>query len=250
MKRAAMGDPTEFGGGASPLKMIARLVWEQDGVKKAQPIAGDGLTIGRSSQNNLPIDDLGASRFHCKLLPDSGGLLVVDLDSTNGTYVNEQCISGSQKIVDGDEIRIGSMTFKVEVHTHEPPPQEQPQDERTQALEEGTFIVPAQAVFPWLVVSSGMGKGTVIPLNRPSMQIGRASRDRQWDIDLVDRAISRPHAELVKGDGGWVLTDLDSANGTSVNGNCIEAPQSLKNGDVIELGETVLVFREPVENSG
>ena len=60
---------------------------------------------------------------------------------------------------------------------------------------------------------------------------------------LPDRSVSRPHAQVAKLDSRYVLTDLGSANGTLVNGRLIEEPTPLKNGDVLLIGETTILFR-------
>jgi hypothetical protein len=69
--------------------------------------------------------------------------------------------------------------------------------------------------------------------------LGRSSR---CDIVLDDPNISRQHAELRPRGGSWVLSDLGSTNGSSVNGRRIDAPTVVKPGDEIELGTSVLTF--------
>ena len=221
---------------------IARIVWREGNVEKESLVTSSGLTIGRSSQNDLMVKDLAASRFHCKFLPEGQELTVIDLDSTNGTLVNGKRLLGNQVVKNGDEVRIGEIVFKIEITPIEPQKETQSTELEELSLE-STYVVPAEAGFPWLVISSGVGKGTIISLTKPQMQIGRASRNKQWDIDLVDRAVSRPHAQLVQESNQWVLKDLGSANGTSLNGKRVTDPQVLKDGDVIGFGETMLIFR-------
>lgn len=221
---------------------IARIIWNEGDVEKEKMVTDNGLTIGRSSQNDLMVNDLAASRFHCKFLPEDHELTVIDLDSTNGTFLNEKRLIGNQIVKNGDQVRIGEIVFKIEIFLSTPQTEAQATEPDELSLD-STYVVPAEADFPWLVVSSGVGKGTIIPLTKPQMQIGRASRNKQWDIDLVDRAVSRPHAELVKDSDQWVLKDLGSANGTALNGKRVTDPQVLKDGDVIGFGETMLIFR-------
>ncbi len=95
----------------------------------------------------------------------------------------------------------------------------------------------------YLVVSAGPDLGQEYPLWGEQVLIGRASREATWEIRLTDRSVSRPHARIDKGPGGYTLTDLDSANGTQVNGSPVKAqPVPLRDGDVIMVGETRLVF--------
>jgi transcriptional regulator with PAS, ATPase and Fis domain len=66
-------------------------------------------------------------------------------------------------------------------------------------------------------------------------------------VRLADSRMSSIHAELLSGLGGWSVRDHDSRNGTLVNGR----PQkvaSLENGDVIECGHTLLLFRSGTDN--
>jgi serine phosphatase RsbU (regulator of sigma subunit) len=80
------------------------------------------------------------------------------------------------------------------------------------------------------------------PLLRGGVSIGRAS---ECTIPIKDRYLSRRHAEIVPADGGWVLKDLGSVNGTYLNGARVEQDTRLKAGDRIRLGDTEIVFERP-----
>jgi hypothetical protein len=67
-------------------------------------------------------------------------------------------------------------------------------------------------------------------------------RSRECDVVVDDPNVSRTHAELRPRGGSWVLTDLGSTNGSSVNGRRIDAPTVVKPGDEIELGTAVMKF--------
>jgi hypothetical protein len=67
-------------------------------------------------------------------------------------------------------------------------------------------------------------------------------RSRQCDVVLEDPNVSRQHAEIRPRGGSWVLTDLGSTNGSSVNGRRIDSPEVLKPGDEIEIGTSVITF--------
>jgi len=110
--------------------------------------------------------------------------------------------------------------------------------------EHGTYVVLSSTPQANLIVSAGPQEGLKIPLHAGKMIIGRATVKDNWDIALQDRAISRPHAQLEQVvDGGFALTDMRSANGTQVNSNIIAEPTLLRDGDVIVVGETSLLFR-------
>ena len=67
-------------------------------------------------------------------------------------------------------------------------------------------------------------------------------RSRQSDIVLSDPNISRQHAEIRPRGGSWVLTDLESTNGSRLNGRPVERSEVIRPGDEIELGSTLLRF--------
>ncbi len=81
------------------------------------------------------------------------------------------------------------------------------------------------------------GKRFELPDHEPQ-QIGRSSES----LTLSDMTISRRHAELTPDNGQWYLNDLESANGTYVNGERIKSPTLLKPGDQIRTGATIFEF--------
>src|SRR5215510_14891986 len=83
-------------------------------------------------------------------------------------------------------------------------------------------------------------------LQGPTVSIGRAS---DCTIPIKDRYLSRKHAEIVAGDGHWVLKDLGSANGTYLNGSRVEHSLRLHAGERIRLGDTEIVFETAEHNT-
>jgi len=67
-------------------------------------------------------------------------------------------------------------------------------------------------------------------------------RSREADVIVDDPNVSRRHAEVRPSGGSWIVRDLGSTNGVKVNGRRIQGPQSLKRGDVIELGTARVTF--------
>jgi Protein of unknown function (DUF3662)/FHA domain len=67
-------------------------------------------------------------------------------------------------------------------------------------------------------------------------------RSRQCDVVLNDPNVSREHAEIRPRGGSWVLTDLGSTNGSSLNGRRIEGPEVVKSGDEVEIGTSHIKF--------
>lgn len=79
------------------------------------PLEKPVSTIGRSSMNDLPISDKMLSRQHARIVKDDdGGLVVEDLGSRNGTFLNGERLAGPQPIKPGDRITLGGVTLKLE----------------------------------------------------------------------------------------------------------------------------------------
>lgn len=73
----------------------------------------DELSIGRSPDAGVVIEDGYASDEHALVAADNGGWLVRDLGSTNGTFVNGAKITGETTLHSGDQIRIGKTRIEV-----------------------------------------------------------------------------------------------------------------------------------------
>ncbi|HVX33984.1 MAG TPA: FHA domain-containing protein [Solirubrobacterales bacterium] len=73
-----------------------------------------GLTIGRSKDSDVQIDDRYASGIHARLFSREGRHFVEDMNSTNGTLLNGTALDGEAELVDGDTIQIGDTVFRFE----------------------------------------------------------------------------------------------------------------------------------------
>jgi hypothetical protein len=85
---------------------------------------------------------------------------------------------------------------------------------------------PAPMVFP-------PGSGT-------SFTIGRT---QDCDLRIADLSVSRRHAQLDRGEDGWLLSDLGSHNGTRVNGWLVREPVPVHSGDILQFGSAMFVIR-------
>ena len=91
-----------------------------------------------------------------------------------------------------------------------------------------------------LVIRSGPAAGKVFPLDMPEMIMGR---DPAVQISISSPEISRRHARIYLQGQSYVVEDMGSLNGTTVNNQRLAAPAVLRPGDVIGLGDQVsLVF--------
>jgi hypothetical protein len=85
---------------------------------------------------------------------------------------------------------------------------------------------PGQMVFP-------PGSGT-------SFSIGRT---QDCDLRIADLSVSRRHAQLDRGEDGWLLSDLGSHNGTRVNGWLVREPVPVRPGDLLQFGSAMFVIQ-------
>jgi signal transduction histidine kinase/pSer/pThr/pTyr-binding forkhead associated (FHA) protein len=89
-----------------------------------------------------------------------------------------------------------------------------------------------------LLVLQGPDKGRRFELPDAPVLIGRESQQ----LPITDDTVSRRHAELLPAEGDWALKDLGSCNGSYVNGTRVENQHTLKLGDQIRVGKTLMVF--------
>lgn len=94
-----------------------QLVMKQGPVPgKTFELSRNELTIGRDINNEIVINDAEVSRRHCRLFLQGDGYSLEDLGSTNGTFVNEQRVTGQRALRSGETVRVGdNVTLVYEV---------------------------------------------------------------------------------------------------------------------------------------
>jgi len=93
------------------------------------------------------------------------------------------------------------------------------------------------------VMRSGPTPGVTFPLEGDQLFIGRDSSNA---VPINDAEISRKHSRLSFQGGKYVLEDLGSTNGTFVNGQRLAGPVVLKAGDVVSLGEQIVLMYDAI----
>ncbi|HEY3787341.1 MAG TPA: GGDEF domain-containing protein [Urbifossiella sp.] len=89
------------------------------------PLGDKDLLVGRGDDCDIRIQDNSVSRKHVKVEPTADGYIVGDLGSTNGTFVNDQQLSGPSTLHDGDYLRVGNCLYRyltggnIEAEYHE-----------------------------------------------------------------------------------------------------------------------------------
>jgi len=74
----------------------------------------DGAMLGRGDQADIRLEDGFASARHARLIPQGDVMVLEDLGSTNGTYLNGEPLRGPQPLHAGDRIKIGDSEFTFE----------------------------------------------------------------------------------------------------------------------------------------
>ena len=73
----------------------------------------DATVLGRSDEADVLLDDPYASEFHMRLLAQENGLVLHDLGSTNGTYVNGRRVTAPTTLRRGDSVQVGKTVMEV-----------------------------------------------------------------------------------------------------------------------------------------
>jgi len=95
---------------------------------------------------------------------------------------------------------------------------------------------------PALTIKHHDAPARLLPWDQAILTIGR---DVANDIVIDHRLASRRHARLERDEAGCYVRDLDSTNGTYINGNRIEGIAPLRNNDEVWVANTVIIFRDP-----
>ncbi|NWG18015.1 MAG: FHA domain-containing protein [Chloroflexi bacterium] len=219
---------------------LAKITWRhpQTGVVQEFVLAeGATATIGRQAGNDICIPEQHVSRQHAVVTYREGIFMIDDLGSANGTFINDQLITESFPLASGDIIRlyVPILYFSATVT----------EEDQRNAEEMGTLITATISTGKGkLIITTGPQEGTTIPMLLNTITIGRATSKATWEVGLQDPSVSRPHARLQLVDNTWVIHDLGSANGTLVNNTPVtEKGRPLRDGDILTLGSTILLFR-------
>src|SRR5690606_13951671 len=92
----------------------ATLELQGPGGKVRFEIVGDRATVGRTRDNDVVLQDPAVSSHHCEFTAERGSLVLRDLDSSNGTYVNGRRVQSSP-LFDGDALKIGQYQGRIAV---------------------------------------------------------------------------------------------------------------------------------------
>ncbi len=254
-----------------------RLVSLNDGREYA--VTGQSLVLGRDAGCDVVLTGKSVSRRHAEIMATPKGYVVVD-SSTNGTFVNGERVEGQRLLARADVIKCGDEEFRFYADAAPappppaaprlantmfgapaPPPPPLPQKVPQPPAAVAVPTAPAPAVPPrsgppgplaQLLVRSGPLKGQRFPIKVPVVNLGRADYN---DIVLADDSVSTVHAKLQRREGVWVVVDLQSTNGTYLDGERVEGEAPIAPGALLRFGNVGLMFEstddtiDPVKGS-
>ena len=113
-------DPSQLtlllGLGGSDAPRCSLVVYSGGDTGRQIPLPEGASTIGRSAAASLQIDGPGMSRLHAEVVVDGAQVLLRDLGSANGSFVQDMRLSGTHQLRDGDRVRLGSVLLKFYEH--------------------------------------------------------------------------------------------------------------------------------------
>ena len=108
--------PVAGPGGRAPRTDAALVAVKGGGIEPGERFdLFGGISIGRSTEADVRIEDRFASGVHARVYSRSGGYYVEDMGSTNGTFLNGSQLRGESQLNDLDEVRIGDSEFRFEL---------------------------------------------------------------------------------------------------------------------------------------
>ena len=115
--RVAGAEPQETGRAKTPSAALLVVHSPDEALKgKRSPLGDEDVTLGREEGNTVVVPSDQASRRHARIFVSGGAHVLVDLDSTNGTFLNSKLVK-EQTLRHGDVLRIASNVYKYVVES-------------------------------------------------------------------------------------------------------------------------------------
>ncbi|MCI0611204.1 MAG: FHA domain-containing protein [Anaerolineae bacterium] len=200
------------------------------------------IVIGRDESADLTISSPAVSRRHARMVREGNGYMVEDLGSSNGTFVNDQKLTGRRLLKSGDQIRLGQAIHLV----YEAPNEAMSQQTvarpvpvmSSSGMETRIGVEPVASQIDagphQLIVAIAGENPQTHTLTSQSLTIGRADGN---DIVIPSQLVSRQHAQLQKVNGGYKLTvSSEAKNPILFEGRELDRSRVLRHGDIFRIG--------------
>lgn len=214
-------------------------------------IKGKSITIGRKQTNDIVIDNLAVSSNHAKVDVLDEGVLLTDLRSKNGTFVNKQLVT-SHWLEKGDVITIGKHDLIYIMEEGEEPAAVSDEnlsdktmvldtDEYRQMVQQSstTLNTTAEQSLPVGVLSFLKGGEGEVELTKKLVKIGKDSVN---DIIIGGFMMAKTAATISRRPTGYYLNFVEGMHKPKLNGTVVKDSAKLKEFDVIEIGSAKMEF--------
>ncbi len=211
-----------------------------DSVVQRYVIDKDLISIGRAKDNDVVIENLSVSRNHARIRRQGNAYILTDLNSSNGTFVNNVRITKAE-IRDGDVITIGKHHI-VFVHK-----ELSESDVIVEALgADRTMVIDRHETVGELCFTEGKLKGKTVLLQKSETTIGKAPTN---DVVIADDwFLAKKQAIISRRGDVYEIRDQGTLRRTRVNGQPVSGTAQLRDGDIIEIGSEKCLFRlRPIE---
>lgn len=189
-------------------------------------------SIGKSKANDIVIPFPTVSRFHAVIAKKKSEWVITDTFSQNGILLNGKKVDGKTQLEDGDVIEIGGVPLEFQCA-------EALSSQTKKQIKNQTNNLNNRIVAYAVLVDVKSHKP--IYIKKKDVLIGRGEH---CDIQILSDAVSMEHARIHETSKGFALSDLDSHNGTKLNGRYITEPQLIFEEDMITFGDRVFIFYE------
>ena len=198
--------------------------------KKVIPVKEEEMTIGRTGENDITLDEPYLSRRHARLFLEGGSYFIEDLKSKIGVIVNGKKISKIQ-LKNGDEIRLSSVRITF-VEGPREKAKETDDEKAMAAVDSDATVVHALEPMHKLVTISKNGEIMEHAIPKEGLMIGRSQTS---EVKLEDKMASRSHAKIWDAMGRIIIEDLGSNNGTFLD------ERRIKKGQKVEVHEKQVI---------
>ena len=191
------------------------------------------VSIGRGRRNEIIIQDNEVSRDHCRLVRILDQYELHDLNSSNGTYVDGKRIDSAGYILDSKTmIELGdSITFEYSLDD------DSYDNFDVQKLNQ---LPDLNELHLYLVIDiPEKQEQSIYPLNNTTTTIGRGQDN---DILIQEAVMSRHHLRITLLDNQYFVEDLNSLNGSQINGKKLTSAVPLRVNDMINVGKAVQIY--------
>ncbi len=231
---------------------ILTLKYEDKPVKEYRIDKGGTLTIGRRDTNDIVVENLGVSGTHAKIDSVDDRYLLTDLQSRNGTFVNDRLVT-SHWLSNGDVVTVGKHLLVFGYGEGETVP------EGESALMEQTMVMETEKYQDLLSKNFGEQAGSASEIERDTIgaltflaggegeirltkKLNKIGKDSSCEVVVSGLMVGKIAATISSRPGGYYLSYVGGLAKPKVNGVTVKESVKLEEFDTIELGSAKVQF--------